>query len=189
MFTLLHDGSKDEAYFLFHGTGGNDFQLLRVMEELNPNATIIGVKATEGVGSNRRYFSPLINGQLDRKDFESNINGFMEEWKKRGFAFKKKVFLGYSNGANFIIGIIEKYPHIMSEAILLHPSNLNYHFEVESGMKVIMTSGATDNLALPGDVLKLKETMNNYYKNLTYFLFDGGHELTEVEIKAIKDSL
>ncbi|WP_413491157.1 hypothetical protein [Brochothrix thermosphacta] len=56
-------------------------------------------------------------------------------------------------------------------------------------MKVIMTSGATDNLALPGDVLKLKETMNNYYKNLTYFLFDGGHELTEVEIKAIKDSL
>lgn len=109
--------------------------------------------------------------------------------EKRGFAFKKNVFLGYSNGANFIIGIIEKYPHIMSQAILLHPSNLNYHFEVESGMNVIMTSGATDNLALPGDVLKLKETMNNYYKNLTYFLFDGGHELTEVEIKAIKDSL
>lgn len=92
MFTLLHEGSKDEAYFLFHGTGGNDFQLLRVMEELNPNATIIGVKATEGVGSNRRYFSPLINGKLDRKDFESNINGFMEEWKKEDSHLRKMCF-------------------------------------------------------------------------------------------------
>lgn len=189
MFTLLHEGSKDEAYFLFHGTGGNDFQLLRVMEELNPDATIIGVKATDGIGNNRRYFSPLIKGKLDREDFESNINDFMEEWKNRGFTFNKIVFLGYSNGANFILGILEKNSHIMSQAILLHPSNLNYHFEVESELNVIMTSGATDNLALPGDVLKLKESMNTYYKNLNYFLFDEGHELTEVEIKSIKPSL
>lgn len=186
MFTLLHSGSSQEAYFLFHGTGGNNFQLLRVMEELNPNATIIGVNATEGRGTQRRYFPQLINGKLERTSFTSKVNNFIKEWNIQKFEFKKIVFLGYSNGANFILGLLEQLPQIASHVILLHPSNLNYHFKITSDTNIILTSGATDTISLPGDIVILKEQLLQHYRNTKYILVDSGHELSDDEIQTIK---
>jgi len=41
---------------------------------------------------------------------------------------KKITFIGYSNGANFILGILQKRPDIADRTLLLHPADLDWKF-------------------------------------------------------------
>lgn len=179
------EGRTDKYFVLFHGHGGNEYSLLWVIGEIDPSASIITTLAENGSGNNRRYFAPLVNGELDREDFEENISAFIKDWKSLKPTNAEVTFLGYSNGANFIAGILEKEPNIADNYILLHPSNLNYTFNGKSESSVILTAGSTDTISLAADTLKLKEQLDGYFKDTELILTDSGHGITDDEVEKI----
>ncbi|GEK33825.1 alpha/beta hydrolase [Kurthia sibirica] len=174
------ESMKSENFVLFHGTGGNEFSLLQIAGDLNPEAGIISFIGDVGEGVERRFFKRLKDGQLDRQDFEKRVDLFLAQWDK--LAIENSIFIGYSNGANFILGILEKRPDLAKRILLLHPSNLGYTFAGTSNSEIIMTTGAMDGLAVPGDVMKLSKQLAEYFPQTTLKLIDGGHEITNAEI-------
>ncbi|MDO5088292.1 MAG: hypothetical protein Q4D53_00760 [Leptotrichiaceae bacterium] len=182
----------DKLFVLFHGTGGNENSLLFLTGELDPYASILSFSGNVGTGKNRRFFAPLVNKKIDRIEAAERISEFLEKWDNLEIIKNKEIiFVGYSNGANFILGILQERPDIAHKTILLHPSNLGWTFkEKPLKNKIIATAGATDIIAPAGDVMKLKKEFENIgYDDFKVLLLDGGHGVSDEEVEKLKNIL
>ncbi len=55
---------------------------------------------------------------LPRANFDERVTAFLEEvWQPRKVKYDEVIFIGYSNGANFILGLLEKNPTIANTVI------------------------------------------------------------------------
>lgn len=183
-------GPLNEWIVLFHGTGGNEYTLLQIAGDIEPNASILTFLGDVGEGAERRYFSPLNNGELQRPDFDERITNFLTKWqdlKPKGA--DKITFIGYSNGANFILGLLEKEPDIADCIVLMHPSDLNYSFEKGSTAQIILTAGALDGISTPGDTLRLSKQLQLVFPQTTLKLLDSAHNVTDSEIEYLQQTL
>lgn len=180
--------SSDEAFVLFHGTGGNEFSLLFLTGELNPHANIISFIGSVATGTHRRYFAPLIDGKIQIEDFNARVDEFLNDWHSLDLNYNKITFIGYSNGANFIQGIIEKDPDIADEIILLHPQNSGFNIKKSGRInRILITTGANDPLVVPGHILSLKKTLSQTFHNVKLIITDGQHGVDDKEVLAIKN--
>lgn len=184
------DGALNEWMVLFHGTGGNEFSLLQIAGDIEPNANVLSFIGEVGAGAERRFFVPLENGVLLRADFDARVEHFLAAWDEvKPKNADKITFIGYSNGANFVLGILEKAPEIADRIVLMHPSNLGYTFETGSDVQLIITAGSMDTLAIPGDTMKLAKQLAQTFPNTTMKLLDGGHEVRDAEIEYLQKLL
>ena len=190
MKQFFQKGSKpNQLVVAFHGTGGNEYQLLTTIATLYSEASVLSYLGTEGVGEQRRFFAPLVNGALPRANFDERVTAFLEEVWQPQKLYDEVIFIGYSNGANFILGLLEKNPTIANTVILLHPSNLGYQYvSGEFATKVIVTTGAQDELSIPGQVLSLANQLKKHFP-VDFLLVDGGHGLSEEQVTKIKEVL
>lgn len=191
MEKFIYENNSDTVIVLFHGTGGNEYQLLSMTAELFPTSDVISFLGEEGVGSDRRFFAPLIEGKIERSNFESVSQRFLtEELPAIANTYKKIIFMGYSNGANFILGLAEQQPELADLLILLHPSNLDYQFsDVVASTKIILTSGAQDTITTAGDTLRLSKELERHFDDVTFLLLDGDHQVTPQEIDLLKEKV
>lgn len=181
-------GNSNTSFILFHGTGGNEYSLLQVVGDIDPAAPIRAYIGGVGTGNERRFFAPLQNGQLDRSELQVHVASFLKDWaqqKPEG----KVVMLGYSNGANFLLALLEQEPDLADAVVLLHPSNLTYQFSRTSNTKIILTAGARDAISIPGESLKLSKTLAAHFPQTTFKLFDHGHEIADEEVEFIRSQL
>lgn len=183
------DGTADERFVLFHGTGGNEYSLLQIAGDLNPHAHVLAFSGSVGDGAQRRFFLPLTDGRLDRVDFNRRVTDFLEQWHELGMSDKPATFIGFSNGANFLLGVLEQKPAIASRIVLMHPSNLRYRFPTGSDTEILITAGATDPLAVPGDTMKLAKQLELNFPNTRLKLLDGAHQVSEQEIEYLKQAI
>ena len=186
---LTIPGNLNEYFVLFHGTGGNEYNRLEQAGDIDPYASIISFLGDESTGKQRRYFKPLENGSLNREDFDAKVTAFLELWDSIKPKNATSTFLGHSNGANFILGILEQRPDIADHVVLLHPSNLNYQFSQGSTTRIFLTIGATDTLSIPADGLRLAKQLKEVFPNTESLLLDTGHEITVAEIEKVKEFL
>lgn len=176
--------------YLFHGTGGNESDLLFLTGELDSHASVISFLGNVGIGKNRRFFNPLVNGKLDKQDYSEKIEKFLKNWDLMDISkYKNITFIGYSNGANFTLRLLEKRPDIANTTILLHPSNFDWQFlKKPEKNKIIATTGALDLMAPAADVVKLKTQLSGIgYEEFQIIMLDSGHEITNKEIEKLKE--
>ena len=180
----------DNLFVLFHGTGGNESDLLFLTGELDSHASVISFLGNVGIGKNRRFFNPLVNGKLNKQDYSEKIEKFLKNWDLMDISkYKNITFIGYSNGANFTLGLLEKRPDIANTTILLHPSNFDWQFlKKPEKNKIIATTGALDLMAPAADVVKLKAQLSGIgYEEFQIIMLDSGHEITNEEIEKLKE--
>ena len=186
---LLINGT-DNLFVLFHGTGGNESNLLFLTGELDSHASVISFLGNVGTGKNRRFFNPLVNGKVNKQDYSERIDKFLKNWDLMDISkYKNLTFIGYSNGANFTLGLLEKRPDIANTTILLHPSNFDWQFTKKPEKnKIIATTGALDLMAPAADVVKLKTQLSGIgYEEFQIIMLDSGHEITNKEIEKLKE--
>lgn len=184
------DGPLNEWIVLFHGTGGNEYSLLQIAGDIEPNASVISFIGDVGEAADRRFFSALQNGQLNREDFSARIAHFLKTWDEvKPKNADRITFIGYSNGANFVLGLLEQEPMIADRVVLMHPSNLNYAFEKGSNSQIVITAGALDPIAVPGDTLRLSKQLQEVFPNTTLKLLDSPHNVTDAEIEYLQNQL
>ncbi|MBL0848337.1 alpha/beta hydrolase [Mammaliicoccus fleurettii] len=191
-YFLQENPNSDTLIVLFHGTGGNQYQLLPFSGALFPEANILSLQGNVGEGTERRFFAPLNHNALDRNDFSKHTEDFVEFWHSfiKEHNYQHIIFFGYSNGANFIIGLLEQGITNIDRVLLLHPSNLEYKItERYEHTSIIITSGSNDYLTVPGKIKALADELRPLFKEVQFELLDGGHELDEPEIEKLKTIL
>lgn len=144
-------GTSPRLLVFFHGTGGNKEFMLFLRQQLDPEAFVLSLDGSWGQGRERRFFAPLIDGQLDLVDFEMRLSAFLDFWQDLDIQpYQQITFVGFSNGANFIMGLLTKQSNLADNYILLHPSALDYAFPMEnSRAEILFTLGQYDVLIDP----------------------------------------
>lgn len=136
-------------------------------------------------GRERRFFAPLIDGQLDLVDFERHLSAFLDFWQDLDIRdYRQITFVGFSNGANFLMGLLTKQSNLADNYILLHPSDLDYAFPMEnSRAEILFTVGENDQLV---DQVALENLVDDWrvsaFPRANLARFDKGHFLSQDEL-------
>lgn len=186
---FMSQNNSKKLFVLLHGTGGNEFSLLFLTGELDPTADVISFVSNNGTGENRRFFAPLTDGQLEQGSFDDAVTDFIQTWDNLALDYDEITFVGYSNGANLMQGILQQRPDIADKTILMHPQQFGFDFSQVKSEKnnVLLTTGANDTLVVPGDILNLQKQLEPQFKSATLILTDGYHEVGDREVQEIKE--
>lgn len=183
-------GTSPRLLVFFHGTGGNQDSMLFLRQQLDPKASVLSLDGSWGQRQERRFFAPLIDGQLDLVDFEMRLSAFLDFWQDLATqSYQQVPFVGFSNGANFIMGLLAKQSNLADNYILLHPSALDYALPMEnSRAEILFTLGQNDQLV---DQVALEHLVDDWgvsaFPRANLVRFDKGHFLSQDELTYVKN--
>ncbi|MFL6481356.1 MAG: alpha/beta hydrolase [Nitrososphaera sp.] len=190
------EGKAFTTFLLFHGTGGNEQDLIPLAYELDKRAAILSPrgKVLEN-GITPRFFRRLAEGVFDLEDLKFRTNELadfvIDASKAYGFDLQRIVAVGYSNGANIASSALLLRPEILSSAILframvpLVPQTLSDL----SNKHIFMSSGLYDPIVSRQETQKLFDLFKNADAKVSLNWQESGHELTMEEIGKAKEWL
>lgn len=179
--------------FLFHGTGGDETDLIGLGEQLLPGAHLIAPRGDVSEGGALRFFKRTAEGVYDMADFAratSKMSAFIAAQVER-LSPPAVAALGYSNGANILAPVLFNNPGRIDRAVLMHPL---IPFEPApqpklAGRDVLITAGRRDPIA----PVALTERLAGYFAaqgaEITTSWHEGGHEIRREELLAAQQFL
>ncbi|KFL28275.1 glyoxalase [Devosia sp. 17-2-E-8] len=182
------DGS---TIVLLHGSGGNEADLMPLAARAAPRATLLGVRGRATEEGTARWFrreGPLNFDQADiraeAEAFEAFVAGVMEAYEVDP---RRTTFMGYSNGANFMLAVMQLRRDVVNRAIALRPVKVLADSEGAdlSGTHILIVLGKNDALFRErGDELFAELTRLGADTALAEV--DHGHELGEDDVETIR---
>lgn len=179
------------AFFLFHGTGGDEHQFVDLAAELLPGARRIGVRGDVSEGGALRYFRRTGEGVYDMADLAratAKLSGFVAD--VAGTA-PRRIGLGYSNGANILASVLFEAPQLFDVAILMHPL-IPFAPAPQPGLagrRVLLTAGRHDPIVPAASAERLAAYFTAQGAEASLVWHEGGHEIRREELLAIRDFL
>ncbi|WP_449457025.1 alpha/beta hydrolase [Streptococcus suis] len=183
-------GTSPRLLVFFHGTGGNKESMLFLRQQLDLEASVLSLDGSWGQGRDRRFFAPLVDGQLGLVDFEKRLSAFLDFWKDLDIQHYQEItFVGFSNGANFIMGLLTKQSNLADNYILLHPSALDYAFPMQnSRAEILFTLGQNDPYVDPVALENLVDDLQaSAFPKANLARFDKGHYLSHDELTYVSN--
>jgi len=183
------DPTNQNTVLLLHGTGGNEENLVPIVEMILPDAAILSLRGQILENGMPRFFRRIAEGVFDLEDLKfrtQELAIFIERASQRyGLLSNKVIAVGYSNGANIASSVMLTYPGLISEAALFHPM---IPFVPEnppdlSKTKILITAGTNDPIVNPEETLELHKMFEDYGAEVEVFWQDNGHNLTREEIE------
>lgn len=188
------DNHAAKTLFLLHGTGGDEKDLLPLVEFAAKDYNFVGIRGNVSEQGMLRFFRRFEMGVFDQENIKEEVqkfSEFLEVWyKNHNLNPKDTAFVGYSNGANMILATLFLYPHLISRGILLHgmlpfePNNLNL-----SGKSFVVSYGQQDRMIDPKEGKKVVSTLKNLKAQVIEVSHPGGHEIRHEEVKAMQSFL
>ena len=110
---------------LFHGTGGNEADLLPIGREIAPRADLLGFRGRSSEEGVLRWFRRYGMDRFDQADIRREAEAFAatlpQALARYGLNPTRVSALGYSNGANFAAALMVLHPGLFTRAILFRP--------------------------------------------------------------------
>ncbi|XUY26189.1 alpha/beta hydrolase [Agrobacterium sp. rho-8.1] len=178
------------AFFVFHGTGGDENQFFDFGTRLLPSATIISPRGDVSEFGAARFFRRTAEGVYDMADL-SRATQQMAAFVKANRDYHASglvLGLGFSNGANILANTLIEFPDLFDAAVLMHPL---IPFEPKpapapASRRVLITAGERD----PICPVPLTNGLVDYLKaqggEVEMEWHSGGHEIRGNEIEAAK---
>ncbi len=179
--------------FVFHGTGGDENQLVELGRDLVPDATIVAPRGEVSEFGAARFFRRTGEGVYDMDDLARGT-GKMVDFVAAHVASVKPsrvLGLGYSNGANILASAMFAKPAQFDTAVLMHPL-IPFEPKVDgslAGRQVLITAGRRDPICPPGLTSSLEASLLANGADVSIVWHDGGHELRPSEIDAARIAL
>ncbi|MBZ9806307.1 MULTISPECIES: alpha/beta hydrolase [unclassified Mesorhizobium] len=176
--------------FVFHGTGGDEGQLVSLGRDLAPQATVISPRGDVSEQGAARFFRRTGEGVYDMQDLARatrKMDGFV---KAQIAAAKPSAIyaLGYSNGANILASLLFEAPDLFDAAVLMHPL-IPFEPEVNgslAGRRILVTAGRRDPICPPNLTSRLEAYLRADGADVTVEWHEGGHEVRPNEIEAAR---
>ncbi|MHA6531853.1 alpha/beta hydrolase [Paenibacillus sp. BAC0078] len=197
MIHIFRKGTDESlpTLVLFHGTGGNERDLLPLAELLAPGASVLGVRGNVLENGMPRFFRRLAEGIFDEEDLvfrTHELKGFLDEAAaKYGFDPDNLVAVGYSNGANIAGSLLFHYGGIFRSAVLLHPMVPLRGLKLPSlkGVPVFIGAGTNDPIIRVEETRELESLLQDAGAEVTTHWGNQGHRLSAAEAEAARDWL
>jgi phospholipase/carboxylesterase len=191
---ISHDRSKSKTLFLLHGTGGNEHDLIPLVEPAAADFNIVGLRGNVLEGGMPRFFARKAMGVFDQDSISTETDklaAFLSSWYTAESAdASQAVFVGYSNGANMILATLFRHPNVIHSAALLHPMLPFDPPAVDlTGKRFLVTHGLQDPMMPPGEADRVIATLQSNGASVESFAHPGGHELTYAEQEALHSFL
>lgn len=183
------DKESSELIITFHGTGGNIYSLLPITGEIAPNADVLSFEGSWQTGRKRRYFPLPEEEPVTVSKLKEYAQEFLQEFEKIDVSrYEKVTAMGYSNGANYLLSILQIQPNFVENVILLHPADFQYEFQATSSdTRILATVGANDYIAPAGPIIQMQKRLQTFqFPNFKVKLLDGGHGILTDEIDFLK---
>ncbi|MEO9336559.1 alpha/beta hydrolase [Mesorhizobium sp. SB112] len=184
----VHKGADEgPLLFVFHGTGGDEHQLVALGRELLPQATIVSPRGDVSEQGSARFFRRTGEGVYDLDDLAratQSMSAFIGAQRAK-FSHTPVYGLGYSNGANILASVLFAHPGLFDAAVLMHPLipfEPNIEGDLE-GLKVLITAGRRDPICPPNLTMRLDGYLRTKSADVTLEWHEGGHEIRPNEIE------
>ncbi|ARK30689.1 alpha/beta hydrolase [Halalkalibacter krulwichiae] len=174
---------------LLHGTGGNEHDLLPLVDMIAPGASVLSVRGNVLENGMPRFFRRLSEGVFDEEDllFRTNeLNEFVNE-KAEEYEFDRNqvVAIGYSNGANIAASMMYHHEKALNGAILFHAMVPRREVQLPnlSNVNVFVGAGKRDPLIPFNETKELIDNLQKANANVTEYWVEGGHQLVREEVE------
>lgn len=178
------------AFFVFHGTGGDENQFFDFGARLLPNATVVSPQGDVSEYGAARFFRRTAEGVYDMADLDRATKKMAEFVTANRDAHEAGlvVGLGFSNGANILANVLIEFPDLFDAAVLMHPL---IPFEpkpapASPSRRLLITAGERD----PICPIPLTNKLLDYFKaqggDVDMEWHSGGHEIRSTEIEAVR---
>lgn len=171
---------------LLHGAGGNEADLMPMARRAAPQATLLGVRGRANEEGSNRWFRRIDATTFDQADIRGEAEAFAAfvDGAVTGYGLDPGtlVFVGYSNGANFLAAVMHFHPAIVRRAILMRaiqpletppPADLSH-------TRVLMLDGRDDTYAPATATLAHDLTARGAAVDATTLAAD--HELSAADV-------
>jgi len=179
--------------FLFHGTGGNESDLIDLGRQLMPDAHLIAPRGDVSEGGALRFFRRTGEGVYDMADLAratAKMSAFIREHVD-ATGPSSVAALGYSNGANILASVLFTAPETIDRAVLMHPLIPFVPAEQPAlaGKQVLITAGRRDPIGPAPLTEKLAAYFTAQGAATSIHWHEGGHELRQDELTAARSFL
>ncbi len=180
----------------FHGTGGDQSQLLPFVESIDSDLNYLSPLGQElENGMYARYFKRFAEGHLDEDDLIRRA-GELAAWLPEAIAAEEvkglsRVALGYSNGASISAGLLLLHPATFNHAILLRPM-VPLVPDVPpdlTGKKVLICASLTDTITPFEGARSLAQMLQNFGATVEFETVPGGHALGAKDVEVAQQFL
>jgi len=182
--------SSKKVIFLFHGTGGNETDLLSLTEPFQKTHNIVGLLGNVSEHGMARFFKRDDEGVFDQENIKQEtekLSLFIKAWIKKNKIDPKDItYIGYSNGANFILAELFNYPELVYKAALLHAMLPFAPEDIDLSQKRLFFSwGQFDTVILPFHSKKTVEAVQSMGAQPTVVITPSGHNITSYEVEQL----
>jgi phospholipase/carboxylesterase len=183
------DATDKRIMLLFHGTGGNEHDLIPIARKIAPGAGIFGVRGNISEQGMPRFFRRLAEGVFDEVDIHNRsaeLHQFIKEAAEfYEFQTENLISVGYSNGANIATAINFLHPGLLKKNILLRPMTPLIP-EVPpnlTGTSVFLSFGGIDPLMPKGEPEKLSGLYKQFGAGVKVNIEPTGHQLSHIDLE------
>jgi phospholipase/carboxylesterase len=185
-------GKSNRTLLLLHGTGGNEYDLISLGHELDPNAALLSPRGKILENGMPRFFRRLAEGVFDVEDLKQRTNELADFVAAAAQHYKlatdQIVAVGYSNGANIAASMLLLRPEILRAAILFRAMvplvpedlpNLSY-------VRVWIGAGEQDPIIPRSEAQRLMELLRRAGADVTIHFANANHGLTNADLKTAR---
>lgn len=180
---------------LLHGSGGNETSLLPFGRAVATDAMLLALRGRASEEGVPRFFRRFEDGTFDRKDIVAEAEAFAEMVEAIRPAYgidpQETVFVGQSNGANFLAAVMMLHPGLIRRAVLLRPvpvlDNPPAADASQGAAQVLIVAGQQDPHA--EDAKLLAALLGERSVAVTLKTVAAGHDIVDADRGVVADWL
>lgn len=129
MIHTFKQGTIKKVLIGLHGTGGNEVDFMHFAERIDSRASILSIRGNVSEHGMNRFFKRFGMGLYDLESYEEETanlaNAIKDLSNKYNFDLVDATVVGFSNGANIALGLLQDYPNLLNNYMLLSPDYIN----------------------------------------------------------------
>lgn len=189
MIHIYKDKGSNKTLIMLHGTGGNEHQMIPLAERIDPTANILSIRGNINENGMNRYFRRFGMGSYDIENYlhetDILINTILNLSKEYNFDLENTTAIGFSNGANIALGVIQANP-VVKNYILLSPDYINKDrdFNNLDNKNIFISTADNDPYVNNLNMETLIMRLTNQNSNLKV-IKTSGHEINNVVLSEL----
>lgn len=183
------EGQNGRTLLLFHGTGGNEHDLIPFAEFLDPDASVLSLRGRIDENGALRFFRRISEGVFDQESLLEETEALAQFLADAAADDRidpaRTIAVGFSNGANMASSLLLRHPERLAGAVLLRglpPFNPHPAPDLR-GRSVFIASGERDPMVSLDQAEGLARLFESSGATVEHVWVPGGHHLTKGELE------
>ena len=187
---------NDHTLLLLHGTGADEYDLVRLGQALDPAAALLSPRGMYVEAGMNRFFERYPDGRFNEDSVRQAVTelaGFLKAAQAEyGFSFETLTAVGFSNGANTAAAMLLITPDLLNQAVLFGSTQPIMEFEEQpdlSGKRLFIANGDQDPYAPNLVTEDWVEILRGFGAEVNWLRHPGGHQISPAHLQKISSEL